>query len=202
MEESEAKFYVSQVVLALEYIHNLDIIYRDLKLENLLIDSRGFIKLIDFGFAKRVDSSTKSWTLCGTPDYLAPEVILAQGYTKAADWWAVGVLTWELVVGRTPWTSVRGGKWRQIEIYEEILQGGFVCPTSFSCELVTFVTRLLERRPEVRLGSNGEVRDQSWLEDVAWDEVWARTHPVPYLPRQRIYNDVNHNRCQEDLKCF
>ena len=78
MEESEAKFYVSQVLLALEYLHNLDIIYRDLKLENLLIDSRGFIKLIDFGFAKRVDSSTKSWTLCGTPDYLAPEVILAQ----------------------------------------------------------------------------------------------------------------------------
>ena len=65
MEESQAKFYVSQVVLALEYLHNLDIIYRDLKLENLLIDSRGFIKLIDFGFAKRVDSSTQSWTLCG-----------------------------------------------------------------------------------------------------------------------------------------
>jgi serine/threonine protein kinase len=89
-----ARFYAAEVVLAFEYLHGKDFIYRDLKPENILLDHMGHIKITDFGFAKHVPDIT--WTLCGTPDYLAPEIIQSKGYSKAVDWWAVGVLIYEV----------------------------------------------------------------------------------------------------------
>lgn len=95
--EEQAKFYAAEVVLALEYLHSIDIAYRDIKPENILIDQRGHVKLTDFGFAKTVPH--KTWTVCGTPDYLAPEIIRSKGYTKAVDWWGLGVLIFEMLTG-------------------------------------------------------------------------------------------------------
>eukprot|EP00834_Sanchytrium_tribonematis_P001555 NODE_39_length_35218_cov_0.479655.p18 type:complete len:251 gc:universal NODE_39_length_35218_cov_0.479655:21845-22597(+) len=96
-----ARFYAGEVLLAFEYMHSKDIIYRDLKPENLLIDKNGNIKITDFGFAKVVPDVT--WTLCGTPDYLAPEIIQSRGYGKAVDWYALGVLIFEMLAGYPPY---------------------------------------------------------------------------------------------------
>ena len=101
--ESKGRSDAAEVILALEYLHEPGIAYRDLKPENILLDARGHVKLTDFGFAKHVPDLT--WTICGTPDYLAPEVIRSQGYTKAIDWWGLGVLIYEMLVGLPPFVD-------------------------------------------------------------------------------------------------
>ena len=97
-----AQFYVSQVVLAFEFLHGLDLIYRDLKPENVLLTVSGFVKLTDFGFVKKIKPWERTYTLCGTPEYMAPEVIMNVGHGRAADWYTVGILLYELIVGHPP----------------------------------------------------------------------------------------------------
>lgn len=118
-DEGMARFYAAEIVLVLEYLHEQQggVAYRDLKPENLLLDEEGHIRLVDFGFAKRLggrDGSTETYTLCGTPEYLAPEVIHNKGHTTAVDWWALGILIYEFLTGYPPF-------WHQnpIEIYKQ-----------------------------------------------------------------------------------
>jgi protein kinase A len=99
---NSAKFYTASIVLALEYLAAKDIIHRDLKLENILLDKRGFVKIVDFGFAKVIPVKERTYTFCGTPEYVAPEVILGEGYGNSADIWALGIIVYEMLVGYTP----------------------------------------------------------------------------------------------------
>ena len=118
------RFYSAQVALMFEYLHSLNIIYRDLKPENILIDEEGYLKLTDFGFAKYCQ--TRTYTLCGTPEYLAPEVLLNKGHGKPVDWWTMGILTYEMLAGIDPFNDDD-----PMAIYQKILKGKIKFPRDF-----------------------------------------------------------------------
>ena len=135
--EDTSRFYASEILLTFEYLHGLDIIYRDLKPENLLLDKTGHIKITDFGFAKKIDHRT--YTLCGTPDYLAPEIILNKGHGKPVDWWAMGVLIYEMMAGYPPFYDED-----PMGTYQKILHGKLEFASHFSRGARDLVKKLLQ----------------------------------------------------------
>jgi len=189
--EAKARFYTTQVVMAIAYLHHLKIAYRDIKPENLLIDAHGYLKLTDFGFAKRISHQT--WTMCGTPEYLAPEVILGRGYAFTVDWWSLGVLVFEMCAGYAPFTGRT-----QIEIYEGIVTGAFKNPRHFSSNLRDFIKSLLQTDLTRRFGCMkrgvSDIKDHKWFTSAAvdWDAIFERRVAAPYLPRVPAEDD-HHN---------
>lgn len=165
------RFYLSTIVLALRYLHSYNIVYRDLKPENLLLDSRGYLRLTDFGFAKVVDDRT--WTLCGTPEYLAPEVIQSDGHGKAADWWACGVLCYEMLVGYPPFFDET-----PYGIYEKILVGDVYWPRTLDRLSRDLIRGFLNPDRSKRLGnvSNGvqDILQHAWFRGVDWEALERR----------------------------
>lgn len=174
-----AKFYASEVVLALEYLHNLGIIYRDLKPENILLDRHGHIKITDFGFSKEVPDVT--WTLCGTPDYIAPEVVASKPYNMSVDWWSLGVLIFEMLTGYTPFYSNS-----HMKTYEKILHGEVQYPSFLQPLAVDLLQRLITKDLSLRLGNlNGganDVKAHPWFAEVVWEKLLNRTIETPYEP--------------------
>ncbi|KAG9318245.1 putative cyclic AMP-dependent protein kinase catalytic subunit [Chiua virens] len=162
------RFYLANIILALKYLHSFNIIYRDLKPENLLLDSRGYLRLTDFGFAKIVDDRT--WTLCGTPEYLAPEIIQSEGHGKAADWWACGILCYEMLVGYPPFFHETA-----YGIYEKILRGVINWPHNvdrLSKELIkAFLHPDRTKRLGNMIGGPQDVLDHPWFRGVDWDAL-------------------------------
>lgn len=182
-EEHLSRFYGAQVVLGLEYLHFLDIIYRDLKPENILIDHTGYVKLTDFGFSKIV--KTRTYTFCGTSEYLAPEVILNKGYEKAVDWWSLGILLFEMTAGRSPFFH------RQtLKIFEKASQLKYFMPLKFSPELKDLIRNLLQTDLTKRLGNlkNGvnDIKDHKWFRPIAWLTILNRQMTPPYIPQHQL----------------
>lgn len=174
-----AKFYAAEVTLALEYLHSHDIIYRDLKPENILLDRNGHIKITDFGFAKEV--STVTWTLCGTPDYIAPEVITSKPYNKSVDWWSLGVLIFEMLAGYTPFYDNT-----PMRTYEKILSGKIAFPSFFNNDVIDLLKRLITADLSSRLGNllNGpaDIRNHPWFSEVVWEKLLLKDIETPYEP--------------------
>eukprot|EP00732_Lithocolla_globosa_P002247 Lithocolla_globosa_v1_NODE_1420_length_2590_cov_13.949112.p1 type:complete len:350 gc:universal NODE_1420_length_2590_cov_13.949112:2421-1372(-) len=175
-----ARFYAAEVVLAWEYLHSQNIIYRDLKPENLLIGEDGHIKVTDFGFAKKVDSRT--WTVCGTPEYLAPEIILSKGYGKAVDWWALGILIFEMIVGYPPFYDDD-----PYEIYEKIVAGKVRYPNFMKPAAKDLISHLLQADLSKRYGNlkNGadDIKKHKWFSGVDWKAMAKLQIEPPFIPQ-------------------
>ncbi|KAJ3057882.1 serine/threonine protein kinase, AGC, partial [Quaeritorhiza haematococci] len=180
-KEEVARFYASELVLAVEYLHSKNIVYRDLKPENVLLDAGGHIKIADFGFAKVITDTSN--TFCGTPAYMAPEIILKTGYTKAVDWWSLGIVTYELMAGYTPFYADS-----HIKIYENIVSGDMKWSSQIQNAAKDLIRKLLEMMPRRRLGSapgmqgGRDVRAHPWFRGVQWKALEGRQVPAPFVP--------------------
>ncbi|KAF4617149.1 hypothetical protein D9613_005994 [Agrocybe pediades] len=178
----QAKFYASEVLLALEYFHANGIIYRDLKLDNILLTLDGHVKVGDYGLCKEeMWYGQTTSTFCGTPEFMAPEILLEQRYGRAVDWWAFGVLTYEMLLGQSPF---RGDD--EDEIFDAILEDEPLYPITMPRDAVSILQKLLTRDPARRLGSGKEdaeeIKRQPFFKDVNWDDVLNKRIPPPYLP--------------------
>jgi len=193
--EAAARFYAAEVVAALEYLHGRDVAYRDLKPENILIDSTGHIRLTDFGFAKVVPNDWRTFTLCGTPDYSAPEVILNKGHGKAVDWWALGVLLFEMIAGIPPFFHDDLS-----QCYKRILSGQLNFPSGvFSPQAQDLITGLLQQDLSRRLGNqhNGieGVKTHPFFAGIDWVQLRTCKYKPPHIPEVRNMADTG---CFED----
>ncbi|CAM9381802.1 unnamed protein product [Choristocarpus tenellus] len=178
--DHQGKLYAAEIVLAFSYLHRLNIIYRDLKPENLLITREGRIKVTDFGFAKVVEDRT--WTLCGTPEYLAPEIIQSKGHGRSVDWWALGVLIHEMLAGYPPFYDEN-----PIGIYQKILAAKLDMPLSIDPKAKDIIKRLLTIDRTKRLGcmKGGPqmIREHKWFVGMDWNAVYNGQVSAPFLPR-------------------
>lgn len=175
------KFYTGQIVLVLQYLHEKNIVYRDLKPENLLISTNGYLKITDFGFAKELHEDT--WTLCGTPEYLAPEIIQSKGHGLAVDWWALGILMYEMLCGYPPFYDEN-----PFGIYQKILVGTIDFPKYIDEYAKDLVKRLLTADKAKRLGGSVEggaadIRRHKFFRGVDWHALAGRQIEAPIIPQ-------------------
>ncbi|KAF1668011.1 cGMP-dependent protein kinase 2, partial [Aptenodytes patagonicus] len=179
-DEATTKFCVGCVTEAFDYLHHTGIIYRDLKPENLILDAEGYIKLVDFGFAKKIGSGQKTWTFCGTPEYVAPEVILSKGHDFSVDFWSLGILVYELLTGSPPFSGAD-----QMMTYNLILKGieKLDFPKIITRRPEDLIRRLCRQNPTERLGNlrNGinDIKKHRWLSSFNWDGLKVRKLTSP-----------------------
>jgi serine/threonine protein kinase len=185
---NQARFYIAQIISIFEYLHSKNIIYRDLKPENILIHKSGYLKLTDFGFAKIVEGRT--YTLCGTPEYLAPEIILNKGHGKPVDWWTCGILLYEMIAGIDPFSDDD-----PMMVYQKILKGKIKFPSGFDSNAKSLVKHLLESDLTKRYGNlkRGvkDIKGHRFFKDLDWEKLLEKELPPPYKPKVKGENDIS-----------
>jgi serine/threonine protein kinase len=181
---SEVRFYAAEVASVLTYLHNQGVVYRDLKPENILIAQSGHIKLTDFGWSKRLRQGERTFTLCGTPEYLAPEMLTRSGHDFALDWWTLGVFLHELLSGKSPFEcdSV-------YETYCSIIATAYIPPKEADNKTRSFLTALLDKDSQHRLAGE-KVRNHCFFGGVDWEHL-ERISPT-YVPVVKAELDDSH----------
>ncbi|XP_063888460.1 serine/threonine-protein kinase N-like isoform X6 [Scylla paramamosain] len=190
-DEPRAVFYAACVVLGLQYLHDNRIIYRDLKLDNLLLDTEGYVKIADFGLCKEgMGYGDRTGTFCGTPEFLAPEVLTETSYTRAVDWWGLGVLIFEMLVGESPFPGDD-----EEEVFDSIVNDEVRYPRFLSIEAVAIMRKLLRKHPDRRLGASEkdaeDVKKQQFFRSVCWDDLLQRKVKPPFVPTVTSPEDVS-----------
>ncbi|KAJ3278181.1 hypothetical protein HK104_002579, partial [Borealophlyctis nickersoniae] len=187
--EERARFYAAELLCALECLHGYNIIYRDLKPENILLDYTGHIALCDFGLCKlNMSDGNKTNTFCGTPEYLAPELLIGAGYTKVVDWWTIGILLYEMLTGLPPFYDENTN-----EMYKKILTEELRVPDHVSPTATDLVQKLLNRDPASRLGANGadEIKRHPFFATIHWGRLMARKYTPPFRPNVASATDTS-----------
>eukprot|EP01065_Artemidia_motanka_P022342 TRINITY_DN2653_c0_g1_i1.p1 TRINITY_DN2653_c0_g1~~TRINITY_DN2653_c0_g1_i1.p1 ORF type:complete len:316 (+),score=68.33 TRINITY_DN2653_c0_g1_i1:150-1097(+) len=174
-----ARFYHAELVVALQYLHSKDIVHRHVSPENMLLAEDGHMKLGDFSNSKRIAAADRTFTLCGLPEYLAPEIIQSKGHGRAVDWWAMGVLLYELLSGQPPWVSDDS----PLRIYEMIVEGAVDMPGHFPSAAARYIEALLTVDHTKRLGTltggAADVRGHPFFAAVDWERVESGQYPPP-----------------------
>jgi len=198
--DTVARFYVACVVEAFAYLHKRQYVYRDLKPENLMIDNNGYVRVVDLGFAKKVMPGHKTWTFCGTPEYIPPEIISNTGHNIAADYWSLGILVFELLSKRTPFRAKD-----DLAIYEGILRGihSVQFPYKISRKAESLIKSLCRQDPSERLGYQkagiSDIRKHRWFQGFDWEGLLVQKVVAPHVPDIKNPFDVsNFERIKED----
>uniref|UniRef100_A0A4W5MU71 non-specific serine/threonine protein kinase n=1 Tax=Hucho hucho TaxID=62062 RepID=A0A4W5MU71_9TELE len=190
--EDRTRFYGAEIVSALDYLHSAKIVYRDLKLENLMLDKDGHVKITDFGLCKEgiTDTATMK-TFCGTPEYLAPEVLEDNDYGRAVDWWGLGVVMYEMMCGRLPFYNQDHEK-----LFELILMEEIKFPRTLSSDSKSLLSGLLIKDPNKRLGGGPddakEIMRHSFFVAVDWQDVYDKKLVPPFMPQVSSETDTRY----------
>lgn len=186
--EDRARFYCSEIVLGLEYLHNSGVLYRDLKPENLLLTGDGHICMTDFGISKEglLSDNDRTATFCGTPEYLAPEVLEGNGYGKAVDWWSFGTLMFEMLVGIPPFYN------QDVQqMYQKIMTDKLKIPSSISPNARDLLEKLLVRDPNTRLTDPALIKKHPWFDGIDWVKLENKEVQPPFVPPVKSVDDFS-----------
>jgi ribosomal protein S6 kinase alpha-5 len=185
--EKESRLYIAEIILAIEKLHKMGIIYRDLKPENILLDCAGHIVVADYGLCKAFlphEKVDRTYSFCGTKEYMAPEIIKDEGHNMAVDWWTVGILMFEMLTGATPFEVI--GDENKLKLYNRIVTDTPIMPMEFSSHARDFILRLLDKDPNKRLGGGTndalEVKSHPFFNGLNWTHVAQKITCMPYLP--------------------
>ena len=198
-DEEKVRFYGAQIALALEYLHKKGIIYRDLTPENILMDENGYLKLADFGMAKKLKEDEKTLSFCGTPEYLAPEIITMEGHDKTVDWWSFGILLFEMLYGKSPFYMENINK-----MYDLIKTSPVKFPkkVNLSEEAKDIIQKLLEKNPKKRLGSKGgieEIKKHPFFAKIDFNLIEQKKVEAPFIPEVNKDSDGQYYNDEENM---